>query len=57
MTCVSKLKEMREPALWISGEVHSSRGNSSIKALKRDVWCAEEESRVLEQREGGQEGR
>lgn len=41
MTCVSKLKEMRELVLRISGQVHSSRGNSSIKSLKRDVWCVE----------------
>lgn len=55
MTCVSKLKEMRRPALRISGEVHFSRKKSSVEALKKDVWCVEEESGVLEQREEMQE--
>lgn len=35
MTSVSRLKEMREPAPWISGKVHSSR--ESTKAPRRDM--------------------
>lgn len=35
VTSVSRLKEMREPAPWISGKVHSSR--ESTKAPRRDM--------------------
>lgn len=43
---------MRELAQWISGKVHSNRGNSRCKGPKEGcAWCVEEESGGLEQGE------